>query len=59
MISIVIEKDYNKALEGIKILLDAGADVNAKDKDGKTPLNLAAENAKESIAKLLRSRGAK
>ncbi|XP_053244896.1 fibronectin type 3 and ankyrin repeat domains protein 1 isoform X1 [Podarcis raffonei] len=39
-------------------LLDAGADVNAKDKDGKTPLMVAALNNHEELVALLLERGA-
>ncbi|WP_287206129.1 ankyrin repeat domain-containing protein [Mesorhizobium sp.] len=33
-------------LDCVKALVEAGADVNAKTKDGKTPLHLARGNAK-------------
>ncbi|XP_077786481.1 fibronectin type 3 and ankyrin repeat domains protein 1 isoform X3 [Podarcis muralis] len=39
-------------------LLDAGADVNVKDKDGKTPLMVAALNNHEELVALLLERGA-
>lgn len=47
--------------EAIKALLDAGADVNAKDVRGMTPLMLAvsSENQDARVAKLLVARGAK
>ncbi|XP_061491677.1 fibronectin type 3 and ankyrin repeat domains protein 1 [Rhineura floridana] len=40
------------------LLLDAGANVNAKDKDGKTPLMVAALNNYEELVALLLERGA-
>ncbi|XP_062989338.1 fibronectin type 3 and ankyrin repeat domains protein 1 [Elgaria multicarinata webbii] len=40
------------------LLIDAGADVNVKDKDGKTPLMVAALNNQEELVKLLLERGA-
>ena len=36
-----------------ELLLAKGADVNAKDKDGKTPLRLAFKNGRKDIAELL------
>ncbi|KAF7239229.1 Fibronectin type 3 and ankyrin repeat domains protein 1 [Varanus komodoensis] len=40
------------------LLIDAGADVNTKDKDGKTPLMVAALNNQEELVTLLLERGA-
>jgi ankyrin repeat protein len=37
----------------IKLLLEAGAKVEAKDDNGRTPLLLAAENGHEAVVKLL------
>lgn len=49
-----------KAILGhLKVLLKAGADVNAKDKDGNTALKLAQERGNAKIAELLKSAGAK
>jgi ankyrin repeat domain-containing protein 50 len=39
----------------VELLLDMGADVHSKDKDGRTPLLWAAENGHEAIVKLLLS----
>ena len=39
-------------------LISVGADINAKDKDGKTVLNYAAEGGNAEIMKLLLSQGA-
>jgi ankyrin repeat protein len=44
--------------EIIKILLDAGAEVNAKDKGGYTALVWATENGHADIAGLLKQFGA-
>ncbi|MEA3403529.1 MAG: ankyrin repeat domain-containing protein [Armatimonadota bacterium] len=38
-------------------LLDAGADINARDADGATPLALALESDYAELADLLRARG--
>ena len=44
-------------IELVKLLIDKGADINAQDVDGETPLNRA-ENEKQ-IADLLRKHGGK
>ena len=46
-------------LEMVQILVEAGADVNAKNRDGKTPLDLAHKNKHRDVEKLLRKHGAK
>ena len=43
----------------VKILLDAGADVNAKQHGGWTPLHAAAANGDRALVDLLLARGAK
>ena len=47
--------DYHKM---VKLLISLGADVNAKDEDGKTPLRLAVEEAVVDNAKALVAAGA-
>ena len=42
----------------VEALLNAGADLTVKDKDGKTALALAREGNQKEIVKLLESRGA-
>lgn len=42
----------------VRVLLEEGADPNARTKDGKTPLDLAQTLGWEGIAQLLRERGA-
>ena len=42
----------------VKLLIDKGADVNAKTDDGMTALIVAAENGQADVAKLLIDKGA-
>ncbi|KAH7000722.1 ankyrin repeat-containing domain protein [Ilyonectria destructans] len=42
----------------VKLLLEKGADVEAKDEYGRTPLSWAAEDGHEDIVKLLFEKGA-
>jgi ankyrin repeat protein len=44
--------------ETVLLLLNAGADLTIRDKEGQTALSLARENHQEEIVKLLKSRGA-
>ena len=37
----------------VKLLLEKGAELEAKDSDGRTPLRRAAENGHEAVVKLL------
>ena len=46
-------------LETVKLLIEKGADVNAKDKNGNTPLKNAFSHGKTDIAEFLRKAGAK
>ena len=46
-------------IEAVKQHLDAGADVNAKDRDGQTPLDLAIQQKKTETTELLRKHGGK
>lgn len=46
-------------LQKVEALLSAGADVNAKDKDGRTALMAASGKGHRSIVKLLEEKGAK
>ena len=41
-----------------RLLLDAGADINGTDGEGKTPLQMALERGHEKAERLLRARGA-
>ena len=45
-------------VETVKLLLDKGADVNAKDNDGWTPLIKAASGGLTDLARVLLERGA-
>ena len=45
-------------IEIVKLLIAKGADVNAKDKDGSTPLYLVASRDKKEIVQLLIANGA-
>ncbi|MDB5192441.1 MAG: hypothetical protein JWQ96_2004 [Segetibacter sp.] len=49
---------YYSCLNTIKLLVEAGADVNAKTVDGVTPLMLAGLNAKLEVVAYLLSKGA-
>jgi ankyrin repeat protein len=40
-------------------LIEKGADINAKNKDGETPLDLALRQGHKEIVELLRKHGAK
>jgi ankyrin repeat protein len=42
----------------VKLLLDSGAKINARENGGKTALNLAVGAHKDETAKLLRAKGA-
>ena len=50
---------YGGDIEAVKEFLAAGADVNAKVNDGRTPLDIAIQQKKTEIADLLRKHGAK
>ncbi len=43
----------------LEMLLEAGADVNAKDKDGHTALDMAQKAGNTKIVELLKQAGAK
>lgn len=47
-----------KAVEITRTLLDFGADVNSRDRDGRTPLYVASETGKTRVIPLLLSKGA-
>lgn len=49
----------NSNPEVLRVLTDAGADINAEDVDGHTPLDLAKSNKNPEISKLLIDLGAK
>ena len=42
----------------VKLLLEKGADMESKDKDGRTSLSWAAQNGNEAVVKLLLEKGA-
>jgi ankyrin repeat protein len=48
----------NNQRANIKALIRAGADMNARDKEGKTALDYAMQEGNEKIIKLLQSYGA-
>jgi ankyrin repeat protein len=48
-----------KHLEIVKYLIDKGADVNAKDKNGQTAVSLASEKNQTEIVQYLKAHGAK
>ena len=49
--------EANASLDKIKEIVDKGADVNTKNKDGDTPLNLAARNGRIDIIQYLSTKG--
>ena len=55
---LLIRAASNGDIEGVKQLLAAGADVNAKYKDGFTPLHRAAREGQKELAELLIAKGA-
>ena len=54
----IIDAARDGNIEAVKQHLAAGADVNAKDENGWTPLNSAAEKGRNQIVKLLIEKGA-
>ena len=46
-------RDGHEAI--VKLLLEKGADIKAKDNNGQTPLSWAAEKGHEAVVKLLES----
>jgi len=50
---------YNGALEIVRLLVEHDADVGAKDKDGKTALQVAAKEGYNEAVELVREHGAK
>lgn len=51
-------EDYQLDPEHFRALIDAGADVNAKDEDGQTPLHYAADRGHSEALKVLINAGA-
>lgn len=50
--------EIHRKLNAIKMLIDAGADVNAKDNAGETPLHVAVHSRRPNISSLLIAAGA-
>jgi ankyrin repeat protein len=51
------EATANGFLDFAKVLTDYGADVNAKDDNGKTPLTVALQYKRSDITEFLREHG--
>ena len=45
--------------EVVKLLIDKGADINSKNDDGFTPLDMASQEGHNYIVELLKKNGAK
>ncbi|MHC4788990.1 MAG: ankyrin repeat domain-containing protein [Planctomycetota bacterium] len=43
--------------EVIELLIDNGAQLNARDKEGNTPVGVALMNGRKEVAEFLRARG--
>ena len=55
----IIYYSYIGDFEMVELLIDSGADINAKDKDNKTALSYALKEGNTEIAELLKANGAK
>jgi len=44
-------------LRVVEYLVNQNADINAKDKDGRTPMELASEKGKSAVVEFLKSKG--
>ena len=51
-------EELKSAVEAVKVLVELGADVNAKNDDGQTAMHAAAFNGADAIVELLAARGA-
>ena len=49
---------FHRIIKNVRALIAAGADINARNKENKTPLNYAKENDQDRVVKLLLSYGA-
>jgi len=49
---------YAEELEVVRVLVNAGADLTIKNKDGETALVMARKGEQTEVVKLLESRGA-
>ena len=54
----IFEAVAKNDIETLRSIISKGADVNARDKNGKTPLSFAINNGYIKIAELLRQHGA-
>ena len=49
---------YSNGKASVEVLIAKGADINAKDNDGHTPIWLAKNNGQDEIVELLHKQGA-
>jgi ankyrin repeat protein len=46
------------SLDMVQLIVNGGADINAKDNDGMTPLNYAIKNGHKDVVAFLQEKGA-
>jgi ankyrin repeat protein len=57
--TVLLRVSWNASDEVVQALLNAGADITVKDHEGQTPLAIARKRGNDSLAAMLKSRGAR